>query len=476
MFGKARLPRGWLSLLAAALYLVVNALGSAAADHLASSSTISVGASVPAVDQAEIDRLVKQLGSDSFQERKAAEEGLVKIGPGAIPALQAAGADADLDRSALSKAALSRIEDALFKAPAAVAEQKGRAEVLAFSPDGRMLACFDTYGGIRFFDTRTGRLAKRLQLLGYSANSMTFSADGAILAAGTNRGEVRLWNAKTLEFRRVLVVGQSSIYAIALSPDGSTLSACTGEGPVQLWNYGAGRKLQTLGEAGERMGAMAFSPDGSLLVTVSRNGRADAWEVGTGRNLGTQPCESSASHVSVRFCADGKGVVVGQEGKLLLWDPHSDKPATRVELPESIDDMKRPLPMEPGNRFVWPGWSVALPDCTRAASVNADGSVTIWDIQSGKVLRTRAGTGVEGMLGGGVDAVTISMDCQWLAVGYRTGRVETWPLTVAAATAATQPAPATEPVTVSDSMIAPSATQPATRAGIDPAKIDRLIK
>jgi len=227
-----------------------------------------------------------------------------------------------------------------------------------------------------------------------------------------------------------------SIYAIALSADGATLAGCAGDGTVQLWNHRTGRRLRTVGAKGERMGAMAFSPDG---------GRADAWDAATGRKINTTAGEGGDIHVSVRFCRDGKTVALGRPGKVLLWNPHTDTPARTVKIPDAINPTKRiNFNAEPGNGPIFTGRAVPSPDCTLAASVTESGAIALWHLRSRALLGRLAGSRVQNLMCGGVDAVVFSPDGRLVAVGNRTGKVEIWPLgrlaRAAAAPAATAPA------------------------------------
>lgn len=72
-------------------------------------SALSQGWAEPAADAAEIGRQIKRLGSETFAERKEAQQALVKIGLPAAEALQAAAQDADSERAARAKDALDQL-------------------------------------------------------------------------------------------------------------------------------------------------------------------------------------------------------------------------------------------------------------------------------------------------------------------------------------------------------------------------------
>ena len=72
-------------------------------------SALSRGWAGPAADAAEIDRQIKRLGSETFAERKDAQQALVKIGLPAAEALLAATKDANRERAGRAKDVLAQL-------------------------------------------------------------------------------------------------------------------------------------------------------------------------------------------------------------------------------------------------------------------------------------------------------------------------------------------------------------------------------
>jgi beta-lactamase regulating signal transducer with metallopeptidase domain/HEAT repeat protein len=85
-------------------------------------STPSTGSGLstqPAAEAAEIDRLIKQLGSEKFAEREAAQQALVKIGLPALATLELAAQSADAERAARAKVVVQAIEEQVIAAASA---------------------------------------------------------------------------------------------------------------------------------------------------------------------------------------------------------------------------------------------------------------------------------------------------------------------------------------------------------------------
>jgi HEAT repeat protein len=64
-------------------------------------------------DDKEIERLVKQLGSDEFKEREAASNALGKIGKPALTALRKAAKDGDLEIRSRAARLILALQDGL---------------------------------------------------------------------------------------------------------------------------------------------------------------------------------------------------------------------------------------------------------------------------------------------------------------------------------------------------------------------------
>jgi len=308
---------------------------------------------------------------------------------------------------------------------------KSRVDLLAISPDGAILATESTLDGLIISDLCTGKLLRTWREPGFSANSLAFSYDGTILGTGNNDGRVRLWDTHTGVLLKKLPVCQWSIYAIAFSPDGQTLASCAGDGTVQLWNIRTGERLMTLGKKGERMSSMAFSPDGKLLATLSRYVRADVWDVFSGRLINTLAGKgvSFDALCSVSFCSGGKIVSVACEGDICLWNPLKKDEPEKVRIPDSIDPLKRldtRMPTGSVNRRIFIGMTVLSPDCDRAATVNVDGSIAVWDVATREVRQILAGARIPDLAGGGVEAMAFSPDGKIVASANRNGKVEVW--------------------------------------------------
>ena len=110
-----------------------------------------------------------------------------------------------------------------------------------FSPDGRLLAAWDTSDTIVLFDLRTGTTARRFQLPGGdgSLSCAAFSPDGKKLATGDLNGVVALWDVATGESLLVLDRHEGQVSGLRFSADGTRLLSTSHDGTALYWDLTA---------------------------------------------------------------------------------------------------------------------------------------------------------------------------------------------------------------------------------------------
>ncbi|QEH34986.1 translocation protein TolB [Aquisphaera giovannonii] len=219
---------------------------------------------------------------------------------------------------------------------AELAAWQGPAEVdvLAFSPDGKALAC--AYRGnsergaeLSFLDLATRKPRWRETIPRSSITAIAFSPDGARVAVASlehthARGgpsPVAILDAKTGREERTVRGGPEGARALAFSPDATTLAAAYAVGPVLSWDARTGVQTRALPvRSPGRVAAVAFSPDGATLATASlrdriqveRPGNLRLWDAHTGelrRELTTDADPAS----SAAFSPDATSLAIGRD-------------------------------------------------------------------------------------------------------------------------------------------------------------------
>jgi len=242
---------------------------------------------------------------------------------------------------------------------------------------------------------------------------VAFSPDGGMLASGSRDETIKLWDMATGREVRTLTGHTSEVWSVAFSPDGQTLASGAGWGGLKLWDVATGRELRTLAGHTGLVGSVAFSPDGRMLASGAGDHKIQLWDVATGRELRTLIGRTETVW-SVAFSPDGQTLASGSDGQTItLWDvstpysPLSIRPSGRVlrTLTGHADRVS----------------SIAFsPDGSILASGSGDETIKLWDVSTGRVLRTLTGHTDT------VRSVAFSPDGQTLASGSFDNTIKLW--------------------------------------------------
>jgi RNA polymerase sigma factor (sigma-70 family) len=187
---------------------------------------------------------------------------------------------------------------------------------LAFTPDGKALACWDNREALHFWDATTGKELRRLKPEGkprggpFTASYLAFTPDGrAVLLKSGYDPTLRLLDAATgKELRSFPSPGQHA-FATTLSPDGKRLAVAGEDKIIRVWDVETAKELYRLPAARYEVRCIAFAPDGKLLATGD-HGVAHLWDAATGKELKALPVPNH-SVASLAFTPDSKTLVTG---------------------------------------------------------------------------------------------------------------------------------------------------------------------
>jgi WD40 repeat protein/predicted Ser/Thr protein kinase len=275
---------------------------------------------------------------------------------------------------------------------------------VAFSPDGTRLATGSADSTVRFWDTATGRNLATLRGHTAAVRVVAFSPDGQTVATGSADKQVKVWSVTQTNEPELLDAhpGQR-VSSLAFAPDGKTLATCGGDQKARLWEVAAGKRLQVFEGHEDRVRSLTFGRDGRTLATVSWDKTVKFWDVTTGRES-LPPLAYDGTASAIAFSADGSLLAVaGFDKPISLWrwggsrwekcDPFAQR-------------LVQSLAFSPDGRFL-------------TTASHQSSSVRLWD------LKTRQGRDLTGHTEN-VHSVAFSPDGATLASGSKDSTVKLW--------------------------------------------------
>lgn len=138
--------------------------------------------------------------------------------------------------------------------------------------------------------------------------------------------------------------------------------------------------------------SLSFSPDDHFLVNGSQGGFTQVWDLATGQELSKY--ENSGQVFVATFTHDGKRIISGASGKMVVWDPFS---GTVFYFLETGTD-----------------YLALSPDGKMAASAS-ENQITVWDINSGQIINTKVVYEPTPYDTSAINAITFSPDGSMIA-------------------------------------------------------------
>jgi WD40 repeat protein/serine/threonine protein kinase len=289
-----------------------------------------------------------------------------------------------------------------------------------FSPNGDRLVFAGCDKTVQVWDWPSGQ--EVLALRGHTdvVTAVAFSSDGHRLFSASPDGTIRVWDGTPLAAGgaatgRPLQGHQGPVIGLAFSPDGRYLATGALDGTARLWDVGARKLMHTL--PGQDVSTVAFRDCGRRLTTVSTDGTLVQWDPATGerrRTLRAHLGPIRNANFGAGFSADGERLAsLSKDGAVRVWETDSGRevvsipPGTRLPITAflSPDGQRVAVAgvgslslLEVASKKPVAAWSISVhhgvyhlaisPDGSCLATASWDGTVRVWEIKSGKLLRT----------------------------------------------------------------------------------------
>jgi WD40 repeat protein/tRNA A-37 threonylcarbamoyl transferase component Bud32 len=315
---------------------------------------------------------------------------------------------------------------------------------VAVSRDGTLLAAGGYRNATNVWDLKTGKIVLELAHHREPVRAVAFSDDGSVLATAGDDRTVKLFSLQKGDKFGVELTAfrghTGSVSHLAFHPAGKFLASCSGDptnGEIRVWDLKGWREVRYLARYPGEIVQTTFTkgkhtaltlvtgPAGSevhVLDTIANKPLARFREDGTviqstgadteGRfvalSLGRPDRPDDRFAVKVCQVADGKEVLAlhypGKIAHAIALSPDGSRLATASldgelkvwAVPSGTEtasfrldgDSKRPPRPHQG-----PNSATFSVDCRRLGAVNADGTIGVWDLTTGKELQRFSGHG-----------------------------------------------------------------------------------
>lgn len=155
---------------------------------------------------------------------------------------------------------------------------------VAFSPNGKILACGSEDSLIRVWDVQTQKILFRLAGHEQDIYSLEFFDHGRKLASGSGDKTVKLWDLNTQKCLNTLHAGtpdstkDSGITSLSVSPNGKFLAAGSLDRLIRIWSLPSGAPVDVIEGHSDSIYSTSFSTDGRHLLSGSLDKTVRLWQ------------------------------------------------------------------------------------------------------------------------------------------------------------------------------------------------------
>ncbi|MCR4414354.1 MAG: WD40 repeat domain-containing protein, partial [Thermoguttaceae bacterium] len=273
---------------------------------------------------------------------------------------------------------------------------------LAFDPKAERIASVASDDTVRIWSVASGQELRVFRARRFwEADHLGFSPDGQFLVSTDTDHTAHLWDTTVDQGAIALRGGGSEVTDLGFAPRSGLLAACFADGKVGMWNASNGVNLWLLPMVGDRASALAFSPDGQQLAVAGIDGTVRLVHAESGSER-----QRFARHDrpvrAVAFHPEGRWIASASRGNpVLLWDPQTG------DVIPALGETGRTantLAFDPSGK--------------RLAVGTQDHLVAVWDAVAATELWRRADCPAA------VEHVAFSPDGEYVAVAHADGSVQ----------------------------------------------------
>ncbi|XP_031255712.1 WD repeat-containing protein VIP3 [Pistacia vera] len=142
---------------------------------------------------------------------------------------------------------------------------------VAWSPDGRRLACGSMDGTISVFDVARFKFLHHLEGHFMPVRSLVYSpSDPRVLFSASDDAHVHMYDAEGKSLVGAMSGHASWVLSVDASPDGAAIATGSSDRTVRLWDLGMRAAVQTMSNHTDQVWGVSFRPPGGTSVRAGR--------------------------------------------------------------------------------------------------------------------------------------------------------------------------------------------------------------
>jgi WD40 repeat protein len=241
-----------------------------------------------------------------------------------------------------------------------------------------------------FWDLETGRPIQTLKGHSSEVNAVAITPDSKIAITGSNDRTCILWDVKTGQSIEILQKHLAEVQSISLTPDGIQSLSCSSDNIGILWNLQTGKSYEVY-RGGDRLsdfhGKVAFritgnlsiiSPDGCFAFFLKRENKLtsvifkdkDLTMLNLKFQQDIQILQGHTGNVDDIAIAPDCDNAISSSSEIIMWNlKNGYNLNNQDEHKDSITSI------------------AILPNGENAVSSSKDGTIALWDLNAGKIIR-----------------------------------------------------------------------------------------
>jgi eukaryotic-like serine/threonine-protein kinase len=306
---------------------------------------------------------------------------------------------------------------------------------VTFSTDGESVAAGNYDGSVRVWGVPSGTPIAVLRGHTASISRLAFRPDGKQIVSGAYGDRVRLWD---LSSGRLVHTFEFDALTLAFSEDGKRMVAAGVDGKVHIIETASGKDILSLSGHKDEVTSAIFDPNGARIISGSKDNTIRFWDAKSLTYMTTLEIPGGEVN-SALWNPDGRHIAVSvstlnpgrrwqqldyMDRKVLIWDVLSGETVPLFRWPKErmgnntfspdshrvaavLDNEIQLLDLTPGSQPMsltdqkrWITRAVFAPDGKTIATAEekivsgeSDNIISIWEVSSGKSLKTIAGHG-----------------------------------------------------------------------------------